>query len=336
MTIPDSVTYLGADAFRNSDSLTRVIIRTGVTKINPRTFYGCDRLEYVSIYGAVTEIGKEAFSFCPNLQSFSIRDSVTTIRERAFAFSGLRGITIPSSVANVGNQAFFACKSLNTITFCSGLTLSYNALQDSGIKYVVFLSSPPVFETYMGEQIQFSGMTATALYPAGNSAWTSSIMQDYGGSITWKSYVDQGQCGAEMHWALLPGGELYIFGTGDMWSETTQGFTKYRDSVTSVTITDGVTSIGSYAFSNFSALRTVTIGNSVKTIKPHAFQYCTQLTNVSFGSSVESIMDHAFQNCASLADLTFPVSLKDIYYRCIVKDSNGNSVTSNAAKLIVN
>ncbi|MBR6425361.1 MAG: leucine-rich repeat protein, partial [Oscillospiraceae bacterium] len=321
VTIPDSVTSLGEGAFCNSDYLTSVTIGTGVTKINPSTFCGCDRLVNVSIPNTVTEIGSKAFSDCYNLQSISIPNSVTTIGEEAFANSGLQSITIPSSVASVGNKVFYFCKSLNTVILYSGLTLSYNAFQDSGIKCIVFRSGPPVFEMYMGSQLQFSGVHATALYPAGNSAWTADIQQNYGGDITWKSYDYFGACGDHVYWSLLPGGELFLFGSGEMWSDTTPDFRQYRGSITSVTISDGVTKLKNWAFQSFSVLQNVTMGDDVINIGEGAFYNCPLLTNVSFGrSKLMKIEKNAFKLCTSLADMVLPDTLDIIgesaFYGC--------------------
>ncbi|MBQ9744981.1 MAG: leucine-rich repeat domain-containing protein, partial [Clostridia bacterium] len=54
------------------------------------------------------------------------------------------------------------------------------------------------------------------------------------------------------------------------------------DSLTSVTIGNGVTSIGRYAFSVCTSLTSVTIPNSVTSIGYRAFWCCTGLTSVTF------------------------------------------------------
>ena len=52
---------------------------------------------------------------------------------------------------------------------------------------IYFEGNAPEFE--FGEQSDiFYNVTATAYYPAGNPTWTSDVMQDYGGTITWVSY----------------------------------------------------------------------------------------------------------------------------------------------------
>ena len=60
-------------------------------------------------------------------------------------------------------------------------------------------------------------------------------------------------------------------------------------SLTSVTIPEGVTSIGNFAFYNCPSLTSVTIPSSVTSIGNQAFEYCTGLTSVTIPSSVTSI-----------------------------------------------
>ncbi|MBQ8772460.1 MAG: leucine-rich repeat protein, partial [Clostridia bacterium] len=67
-------------------------------------------------------------------------------------------------------------------------------------------------------------------------------------------------------------------------------------SLTSITIPDSVTSIGSSAFYNCSSLTSVTIGNSVTSIGSSAFNYCSSLTSITISDSVTSIGEDAFYN----------------------------------------
>ena len=74
-------------------------------------------------------------------------------------------------------------------------------------------------------------------------------------------------------------------------------------SLTSVTIPNSVTSIGSYAFSGCRSLTSVTIPNSVTSIGEYAFSGCSSLTSVTIGSGVKSIGEAAFSGCRSLTDV---------------------------------
>ena len=73
--------------------------------------------------------------------------------------------------------------------------------------------------------------------------------------------------------------------------------------LTSVTIGNSVTSIGSFAFNGCSGLTSVTIPNSVTSIGYSAFLDCSALTSVTIGNGVKSIRTEAFANCSELLDV---------------------------------
>ena len=73
----------------------------------------------------------------------------------------------------------------------------------------------------------------------------------------------------------------------------------------SVTIGNGVTTIGDYAFFDCSALTSITIPDSVTTIGDYAFSYCGNLTSITIPDSVTSIGSEAFANCLMPTKITF-------------------------------
>ena len=85
-------------------------------------------------------------------------------------------------------------------------------------------------------------------------------------------------------------------------------------SLTSVKIPDGVTSIGSRAFSRCARLTSVTIPDSVTSIGSSAFHDCSRLTSVAIPGSVTRIGDWAFRGCAGFADKDGFVIVKGILF----------------------
>lgn len=124
VVVPDTVTAIGASAFRDCRGLTSVVIPSGVTDIGQYAFNNCSGLTNVTIPGTVKRIGFGAFSNCSSLRSVSILDGVTSIEKLAFSnCTELNSINIPDSVVCIGDEAFGNCEMLNDIK------VSINTLQ---------------------------------------------------------------------------------------------------------------------------------------------------------------------------------------------------------------
>ena len=96
-----------------------------------------------------------------------------------------------------------------------------------------------------------------------------------------------------------------------------QGF--METSITSVTIPNSVTYIGSSAFYNCTNLTSVIIPNNVTHIGTNAFYGCTDLTSVTIGTGVTYIGNSAF-SLTGLTSITIPQSVTKIeagaFYMC--------------------
>ena len=85
-------------------------------------------------------------------------------------------------------------------------------------------------------------------------------------------------------------------------------------SLTSITIPNSVTGIGSAAFRNCSSLASITIPDGVTSIEDYTFSSCSSLTSVTIGNSVTSIGNRAFSDCSSLTSITIPNRVTSIGY----------------------
>jgi len=69
VTIPNSVTSIGENAFTGCEGLTSVTIPNSVTSIGDYAFSGCEGLTSVTIGNSVSSIGDDAFFDCTGLTS---------------------------------------------------------------------------------------------------------------------------------------------------------------------------------------------------------------------------------------------------------------------------
>ncbi len=142
VTIPDTVTSIGDNAFMGCTKLVTIIIPDSVTSIGSYAFSGSayyndinnweDGLLYIGnhlikanntisgdyvIKENIKTIANYAFSGCTSLKSITIPDSVTSIDDNAFSScTGLTSITLPDSIINIGSAAFGYCRYLKSIT----------------------------------------------------------------------------------------------------------------------------------------------------------------------------------------------------------------------------
>ena len=128
-----------------------------------------------------------------------------------------------------------------------------------------------------------------------------------------RATATSGTCGANLTWSL-DGGVLTISGTGNMrnWTMNNQSFPPWNrsaNSIRSVIIQEGATTIGNCAFAYCLSLTSVTISSSITAIGNNAFQGCTGLTSVTIPSSVTAIGNEAFQGCTGLTSVTIPNSV---------------------------
>lgn len=82
--------------------------------------------------------------------------------------------------------------------------------------------------------------------------------------------------------------------------------------IESVTIPDSVTDLGNWVFADCIGLTSVTIGNGVTGIGYGAFSDCTGLTSITIPDSVTSIGTYAFKNCNGLTSITIPDGVTSI------------------------
>lgn len=119
--------------------------------------------------------------------------------------------------------------------------------------------------------------------------------------------------GSDVTWQLTENTDdpstytLTIRGSGAMEDYLISGhqpWRSFRDQITSVVVSPGVTSIGNLAFTRFSKLIHVDIADSVVSIGEQAFSDCSRLTDITVPQSVTYIGVKAFDSCTNLSSIT--------------------------------
>ena len=116
ITLPNSLTSLGWDVFRDCSSLERIVIPARVTEIPGEAFWGCTNLKSVTLPDGIRGIGGDAFRDCVSLEHITLPDSMWRINGSAFrGCSSLKSIELPDSVTYISESTFQGCSSLTEI-----------------------------------------------------------------------------------------------------------------------------------------------------------------------------------------------------------------------------
>ena len=141
-----------------------------------------------------------------------------------------------------------------------------------------------------------------------------------------------GTCGANLTWSFEPStGVLSISGIGEMEDyeyisdpKIYAPWINLYEKVTKIKIDQGVTSIGNFAFYNFSKTNSVDIANSVTRIGKYAFTY-SGINSVILSNNLTSIEYMSFCYCCNITEIIIPNSVTSIGSSCF---RNCNELTN--------
>ncbi len=230
---------------------------------------------------------------------------VTSIGDDAFYHcDSLTSITIPDSVTSIGSFAFSWCINLRSITIPDSIT----SIGDSAFYYCTSLTSITIPNSVIsigyGAFLHCSSLTSITI---GDSV-TSIVSYAFSDCTSLTSvYITDIAAWCNISFydpysnPLYYGANLYLNG----------------ELVTDLIIPNSVTSIGFYAFYNCDSLESITIPNSVTSIGYNAFSDCTNLKTVYYrGNEEDKAKISIGSNNSDLTGATW-------YYNSCIGDING-------------
>jgi len=239
-----------------------------------------------------------------SITNLVLQGEITTIKSGVFStLSLLESVTFPATVSDIESGAFTGNH------------------PDRVISYVYYGGTKAEWESAYHDS-EYIINTNTIHYSASGHTYVEGFCSVCG----WEeNVIDTGSCGTNVTWKIYSNGLLSIVGTGDIsWYNSgysnAQPWNKYSSQVLSVEVSDGITSIPSYAFYNHTNMKSAVIGKNVESIGSYAFEYCSNLESMTLGSGVKTIGSYAFYSCSKLTDIEIPNSVESIgggaFYNC--------------------
>lgn len=310
VTIPDTVEVVGESAFENNQKVQFVVISKSVKRLDAYVFWGCNNLEEVVLGKGLTAVDEYSFAGCTGLKQITIPENIQSIDAQAFAGCvNLTDIYIPATVTGIAEDAFLNCDNVTihadegsvAAQFAQKLAEQKNRdplVTAAPVQTPTAVSRP---DTQATTEPVSTATPAPAATPVPGNVLGSTIIVGNHALVMVHPGEEKVQQGYTEPEAGQETGEEQ-----DITAETENGkipeWMYYRNqSVSAVTIPEGTTEIGRFAFSR-SSLRTVTIPEGVTVIDYAAFYHCDNLDNVVLPDTVNTVGAKAFTHTGWLDD----------------------------------
>ena len=318
--LPDSVTALGENVFKNCSSLTTIkyytlnggkmeitgkdgeATLTNITSIGNYCFTGCSSLTTVDMSNA-TAIGtaynsqyKTSFFYeCTSLTSVKLNMNLEALGSYMFAYcTSLEQIKLPDNL-----------KATNTFTFYK-----------SGLKSIELPASLKFLGTTKTTDTTISATAACSVFAECASLQTVTVSANFE-KMGQEAFLN---CTALTAFQVKDNAATKLSQIGknafkgcsqlktiDLSKVTTSGTTPFSGctSLTTANLSSATnTTLQVNMFDGCTSLSSVTLGNSITTLKNYMFQNCTSLQSINL-NKVTSTGTYTFKGCTALTSITF-------------------------------
>lgn len=280
VVLPDNVTSIAANVFRNHPEITKITLPAGLTTIPDYSFYESTSLTHVVFnstnFADRSQAGRqptEAQQLFPNMTTLEIGADVTRIPRGMFAFTALTSVVIPATVTTIDQYAFYNCESLTSVTLNEGLTtLGIGAFQNCAIGGT--LTIPSTLTSFGANAFAANMQNQISLVYNVPDLQINTMSHQTGLFAT--ANVASVQFGANV--VAIPA----MMFTGNT-------------TLTAIVLPDAITKIGDRAFANCTNLESAVIPESITVFGSQCFNGCAKLTGtLTIGANVTSIGYVAF------------------------------------------
>lgn len=311
ITVPTGVTVIPNYAFANCPNLQRINLPEGLEYVYHHAFSNCTGLTEMIYPSTIKTVG--GIDGCTGIHEIVIPNEAETIGTNAFDSVPITSISIPASVTEIYNYAFYNCSNLNTIIFYDGL---------KSIGSYVFYNCVSINKLLLPDSIESVGSYAFAncsnlsefKFPVN---WTevTSISSTTGYGHHFDNCTKLRTIDIPMGASVIPqsafSNATYLRNVTipnsvhTIYTEAFRGCT----AITSINLPEGLTVISSIAFRDCTNLKTIVFSSSLKDIYHFAFMNCSSLKQVLLPDGMTTIGTRVFADCVSLESINYPLSL---------------------------
>ncbi len=321
VTVPDSVRELEVRCFDGFKKLKRVTLGNSLTGIPEFCFSNCKALQSVTIPSGVKRICWGAFLNCSGLEKVILPDSLRVIEYCSFCRTGLKSVTIPKNVKQLGNTAFnapgvFEASPLTEVKVVKGNRIFRS---ENGVLYNKRKTALCLYPKNKSGAKLFIPDSVTRICPEAFSSSKNLTEIVFGKNVR--------TIGSRSFYSCKKLEKL-SFKTNKLTNIGSNAFGCCKK-LKRVNLPDSTRVIHSCAFLRCESLVSFTCGKELEIIGAAAFCDCEKLTSVKVNSTAElDIRSEAFLGCNKMKSITIPGNVKKIgsraigYFHNILTDSD--------------
>ncbi len=332
LVLPEGVQSVGMRAFSECANLETVTLPQSLTELAQTMFTYCPNLrefngafasdDHRCLFGNLTYQGKAVFAFAPAGfgpdDTYIVPEGVASISSYAFAGYDIGRVILPESLNTISTYAFYGCSSLKDVTIPANVDRIYvHAFENcTGLQWIKIQRTGSVVESRGGRVV--TNTNDCPIYVP------SDLLDQYKTAQNWVYFADRFKASQPAYaiWYTTTDGEAASY-------TLPADYQSYASSIQNIAPNNNnnapgigylkfpinLTAIPEGLFKNCTNLLTVSIPEGVKTIGSSSFLGCSNLENVEFGSSVEFIDTKAFDGC-NLSFIHMPNSVNNLGQSC--------------------